>query len=277
MLSIIVVTVDRTLAVERLLLSLTQQTSPDFEVILMHSAAMPEAAVTGLTQKFPGLDIRAFPTPDNCLSRSRNAALAHMRGECFAIADDDCIYTPEVVERVLATFRGFPRVGVLMGSPLSLDPGPLPEGSLPQPLARWRLFTGCPSYVQFYRSAVLAKVHGFDECLGVGCGTPWLSGEETDFALRVVDAGFAAARVPAVIILHPATTPVGPAMRRKIRAYARGRMQLLRKHGCSWAFVALNVLYPLLVLPVECFTAVARRVRYRLWMFAARFLSLWRP
>lgn len=276
MLSIILVTVDRPLTAERFLLSLTHQTCGDFEVVLMHAPAMPEATVTAMLQKFPGLDIRAFPSPDTCLSRSRNAGLAHIRGDCFAIADDDCVYTPEVVARVLATFREHPDLGLVMGSALSLDPGPLPTDDGPLPLAPWRLFTGCPSYVQFYRTAVTAVVDGFDESLGVGCGTPWQSGEETDFALRAVAAGFAACRVPSAVILHPSAMPTGAAMRRKVRAYARGRMRLLRKHGCSPAFTALNVLYPLLVLPLECLGAVASRSRYRLGMFVERFLSLWR-
>lgn len=276
MLSIILVTVNRPLETERFLLSLTQQTCAEFEVILMHAATMPEATVKAMIRKFPDLRIRAFPTPDICLSRSRNAALRHIEGDCFAIADDDCIYTPDVVARVLATFREHSGLGVLMGSPLSLDPENLPTSVAPLPLPPWRLFTGCPSYVQFYRTAVCAVVDGFDESLGVGCGTPYQSGEETDFALRVVAAGFAAARVPSVIILHPAALPAGDVLRSKIRAYAQGRMRLLRKHGCSSAFVALNVLYPLLVLPLECLATIVRRTRYRLSMFSERFLSLWR-
>ena len=276
MLSIILVTVDRPQATERFLLSLTHQSCAEFEVVLMYAPGLARDAVETMCRKFPDLRIRAYPSPDTCLSRSRNAALARIRGDCFAIADDDCVYTPEVAARVLAAFRHAPDVGVVMGSSLSLDPGPLPEGETPQPLPEWRLFTGCPSYVQFYRTAVTAVVDGFDESLGVGCGTPWQSGEETDFALRVVRAGFRAARVPGVVVLHPATTPAGAAMRRKISVYARGRMRLLRKHACSPAFVALNVLYPLLVLPLECLSAAGSRARYRLYMFFERFLSLWR-
>ncbi|WP_297045055.1 glycosyltransferase family 2 protein [uncultured Desulfovibrio sp.] len=276
MLSIIVVTVDRTRQTEHFLLSLTHQTCADLEVVLMHAPQMPETTVAAMCARFPSLRIRAFPSPDTCLSRSRNAALAHVAGDCFAIADDDCLYPPEVVARVLETFRRHAELAVLMGSPVSLDPGDIPTGDAPVPLPAWRLFTGCPSFVHFYRTAVCDAVGGFDECLGVGCGTPYQSGEETDFALRAVRAGFAAARVPSLVILHPSTTPGGAAMRRKIRTYARGRMQLLRKHGCPAGFIALNVLYPLLALPVEWLAAARRLARYRLCMFIERFLSLWR-
>lgn len=276
MLSIIVVTVDRLRQTERFLLSLAHQTCGEFEVVLMYAPQMPEAAVAAMCARFPSLRIRAYPSPNTCLSRSRNAAFSRIAGDCFAIADDDCVYPPDVVARVLETFRSHPELGVLMGSPVSLDPGDMPTGDAPVPLPAWRLFTGCPSFVQFYRTAVCAAVGGFDECLGVGCGTPHQSGEETDFALRAVRAGFAAARVPSLAVLHPSTTPSGAAMRRKIRTYARGRMRLLRKHGCSPAFIALNVAYPLLILPAECLAAAGRLARYRLYMFAERFLSLWR-
>ena len=53
-------------------------------------------------------------------------------------------------------------------------------------------------------------------------------------------------------------------------------MRLLRKHGCPAAFIALNVVYPLLILPAECLAAAGRLARYRLYMCAERFLCLWR-
>ncbi len=137
----------------------------------------------------------------------------------------------------------------------------------------WRLFRRCPSYVHFYRTAVLEAVRGFDEELGVGSNTPWQSGEETDFLLRTAQAGFAVTRAPAVIVRHPR-----PNLRDlsydKIRGYAAGRMRLLRKHRCSWPFVLANVLYPLAMLVWECLTAAAFITRYRGFMFGARLRSI---
>ncbi|WP_241159728.1 glycosyltransferase family A protein [Desulfovibrio sp. ZJ200] len=273
LLSIIVVTIDRLRLVERLFLSLAQQTCGNFEVLLMHAAKVPQADVAAVCRRFPELTIRAFPTPDTCLSRSRNAALPHIRGELFCIADDDCVYEPDTVARVLEQFRRFPDVAALTGTAVGLDESvpPAREGAVVRD-ARW-LFQGCPSYVHFYRTRVLDAVHGFDEELGLGSGTPWQSGEETDFLLRTAQAGFGVMRAPAVRIRHPRPN-LRELPQEKIRAYAAGRMRLLRKHGCSRAFVLANVVYPLAMLPCECLAASWRIMRYRWAMFWERLRNL---
>lgn len=268
-LSIIVVTTDRLRLVERLFLSLAQQTCKDFEILFMHAASVPQARVDAVCHRFPELTVRAFPTVDHCLSRSRNAALPHLRGELFCIADDDCVYEPDTVARVLELFQRFPHVAAVAGMAVGLDEELPPTREVSVLHGMRQLFQNCPSYVHFYRTSVLGTVQSFDEALGLGSGTPWQSGEETDFLLRVTQAGFPAMRAPAVVIRHPR-----PNLREvpceKIHAYAAGRMRLLRKHGCSRAFVLANVVYPLAVLPGECLAAVWRIMRYRWAMFWAR-------
>lgn len=273
MLSIIVVTVDRLQLVERLLLSLAQQRCRDFEVLLMHASSVSPHAVAEACRRFPELTIRTFPTADTCLSRSRNAALPHVRGDIICIADDDCVYEPDTVERVEETFRRFPDVSALLGTPLGLDESVPPARESMPARSRRHLFQGCPSYVHFYRAAVIPVVKGFDEELGIGCGTPWQSGEETDFLLRTVQAGFAVMRAPAVIIRHPHPN-LRELQRDKIRSYAAGRMRLLRKHRYSWPFALANVAYPLVMMPCECLVASVRIIRYRWTMFQARLRAM---
>lgn len=273
MLSIIVVTTDRLRCVERLFLSLAQQTCKDFEVLLMHGANVQQEHVEAVCRRFSELTVRAFPTVDSCLSRSRNAALKHIRGEYFSIADDDCLYEPDTVARVLDTFESYPVVAALTGTAVGL------EESTPHPRdcvvvrTLWRLYRGCPSYVHFYRGTILETVQGFDEDLGVGSNTPWQSGEETDFLLRTAKAGFFVMRAPNILVRHPR-----PNLRNlpfaKIRGYAAGRMQLLRKHRCPIPFVLANILYPLAMLFWECLTNLIYIIRYRWLMFCARLCNL---
>ena len=273
MLSIIGVTTDRLLCVERLFLSLAQQTCKDFEVLLMHGADVSQKDVEAVCRRFPELTVRSFPTVDACLSRSRNAALPHIRGEYFSIADDDCLYEPDTVARVLDIFERFPDVAALTGTAVGLEDNTPPAQGCVVVRGMWRLYRGCPSYVHFYRTAVIDSVQGFDEELGVGSNTPWQSGEETDFLLRTAQAGFAVVRAPSVVVRHPRPNlrdlPCG-----KIRGYAAGRMRLLRKHRCPWPFVLANVLYPLLMLFWESLVAAARITRYRGLMFGARLCNL---
>lgn len=273
MLSVIVVTTDRLRLVERLFLSLAQQTCKDFEVLLMHGTDLPLETVQAVCGRFPELSVRAFPTADSCLSRSRNTALPHIRGEMFCIADDDCVYEPDTVGRVLETFRLCPEGAVLIRTTVGLEEtAPLPrECALVRD--RWRLYCGYLSYLHLYRATVLGAVRGFDEHLGVVSDTPWQSGEETDFVLRTAQAGFAVMSAPAVVVRHPR-----PNLRdltwSKIRGYAAGRMRLPRKHRCAWPFVLVNLLYPLVMLFWECLASSLYIIRYRGLMFWGRLCSI---
>ncbi len=274
MLSIIVVTIDRIHLVERLFLSLEQQTCKDFEVLFMHAAGVSSEDATALCRRFPDLSIRAFPTADTCLSRSRNAALAHVKGGFFCIADDDCVYDPDTVARALEAFRRHPEAAALTGVPVGLDdalPTSVRQGHVVRGLRK--LFQDCPSYVHFYRSDVLAAVKGFDEDLGLGSGTPWQSGEETDFLLRVARAGFTVRHAPEVVVRHPRLNMRELSLER-VRGYAAGRMRLLRKHRFGRPFVLVNILYPLVVAPWECLVAFRHILRYRWTMFRARLDNL---
>lgn len=162
----------------------------------------------------------------------------------------------------------------MLGQPLGMDEEPLPADPERVVRSRYELFRNCPSYVHFYRTEVLAAVQGFDESLGVGSGTPWQSGEKTDFLLRVAQAGYKVWCVPAAVVRHP-RTDLRLLQRAKVLAYAAGRMRLLRKHGCACPFVLANVVYPLAVPPYECLTAALRIARYRWAMFWGRLCGLW--
>jgi GT2 family glycosyltransferase len=129
-------------------------------------------------------------------------------------------------------------------------------------------------YTQFYRKSVIETVGDFDPNLGPGTGLPYGCGEDTDYLLRVLKAGFTVLRTPSVMVLHPAVNMRSPGLRDKTRAYARGRMYLLRKHNMPKWFVLANILYPLLCLPVECLHQFLLVVRYRWTMFRAR-LATW--
>jgi hypothetical protein len=80
-------------------------------------------------------------------------------------------------------------------------------------------------------------------------------------------------RAPSVVVPHPATFAFNLPPAGKVRAYAAGRMRLLRKHGLPLWFVAANVVWPLLCVPGECLRACRAVVRFRWDMFRARLSS----
>jgi len=256
--------------VKRLFTSLSAQSCKGFDIVFVHGPAVPGDAAKDLCNAFPGLDITALQSVDSCLSRSRNLALPVAAGDIIAFADDDCVYEPDTVAEVFAAFGRHPTAHVLMGRSLDLEEARTPTPDYPIVLNLYSVFQDCPSYVHFYRLEAVRAVGRFDERLGVGCDTAFQSGEDTDYALRALEQGFSVVRAPLVLVRHPSVTLRSQKLQTKVAAYAAGRMRLLRKHAFPWWFLAANVLYPLLRLPLDCLAECMRIARYRCAMFTAR-------
>lgn len=274
MLSIIVVTTDRFSLVARLFTSLSRQTCNDFEILLVYGPAASANTVAKLADKFADLPITSIRSADHCLSRSRNLALAMVKGDIIALADDDCVYEPETVESVCAAFEKLPAASAIMGRSVDIDKAILPEQGPSVRLNYRSIFKDCPSYVHFYKAEAVHAIGGFDEQLGVGCDTPYQSGEETDYALRILAAGLSIMRTPSVIVRHPAVNLRSMTLHEKTRAYAAGRMRILHKNNLPVWFILANIVYPLFRLPVDCAAECAPVIRYRWSMFMARLAWL---
>ena len=274
MFSIIVISINRIYLVERLFLSLCRQINKNFEIVFIYGPSINKDDVDALCNLFSNLTIRTFESQDNCLSRSRNLALSKIRGDFFAIPDDDCVYEPSTLEMARELFEKYPLISAIIGKHMGLDESCERKNTAPVFLTRYAVFKNCPSYIQFYRSSILPDVGFFDENLGVGSHTPYQSGEETDFALRTMQAGFAIARTQSVLVHHPYENLQNPSLRRKVHAYAAGRMYLLRKHHFSFVFMIINVFYPLVILPYECLKECIYKARYRVTMFFYRLLNI---
>jgi GT2 family glycosyltransferase len=222
---------------------------------------------------------------DRGLSRGRNAALAAAladldpeaaQEDCIvAFPDDDCWYPGDVLSKVSAVFsrrpeisgitarsvneRGVPSATRSPGVPLELTPGNLFHGDM-----------GI-SYCIFLRLAVVRKVGSFDETLGVGSGTPWGAGEESDYLLRAIRHGARLHYDPGIHIYHPDKTAVPDPSR--LLAYARGHGRVLRLNGYSCITVAKDVFVALGAFIVK--SALKRQIMYpylyRAWGYIAGY------
>lgn len=127
------------------------------------------------------------------------------------------------------------------------------KASLPKRITavdRIDAFRRAGTLVQFYRKSALEGVL-FDPALGPGESLRYGSGEDTDFLLQVLGKGLRIARLHELLVYHAEPDLQDPALFLKVRSYAAGRMQLLRKHTFSLWFQLMNVLYPLALLPRE--------------------------
>ncbi|MDR2820444.1 MAG: glycosyltransferase family 2 protein [Desulfovibrio sp.] len=269
--SLIVVTTDRLNLVQRLFTNLCAQTHKDFEILFVHGPKVAEAALKTLLEPFAGLDLKILVSQDHCLSRSRNLALPQVTGDIIAFPDDDCVYEPDTLARCAEAFARSPQPDVILGRTADLDADIAATGFALKPCSsRYALFRHSVSYVQFHKKNVVQVVGGFDENLGVGCATPYQSGEDTDYVLRAFEQHFAIAHTPAVVVRHPVVDLRDPSLQVKVKNYAAGRMYLLRKYGLPLWFRLANVAYPLARLPVECLRACLPVARYRWGMFRMR-------
>jgi GT2 family glycosyltransferase len=287
--SLLIVTTNRLHLVERLLHSLAVQTYGNFEVILVHGPACPEDARAS-AGRFPGLNIRLLTSKDHCLSRSRNLALTGTTGDIIAFPDDDCVYCPDTLKNAASLFTAHPEAEALLAVREDLreaDVLPAVQKNLQEAGAvsgaragaalpsvnRYAAFRHSGTIVQFYRKQCVEVVGPFDERLGPGTGLPYGCGEDTDYVLRALAAGFGVYRAPAVVVRHAPMNIREAGISAKIEAYARGRMYLLRKHGLPAWFVAANIAWPLFCVPGECLRECRAVVRFRWDMFRARLSS----
>ena len=205
---LIVATVDRTEALSALLASLAEQTHDEVRVVVVDQNA--DDRVETLLAAHEGLDTLHLRSARG-LSRARNRALAELRTELdafradlFGFPDDDCLYAPDLLERVARRFGGDPSLDGLSGRPRAAD-GRI-VGRWPATRVRVsaeNVWHTANSHTIFLRRELVERVGDFDEALGLGSGTPWSSGEEIDYLVRALRLGARIEYDPSLEITHP--------------------------------------------------------------------------
>ena len=236
-------TVGRTEEVKRFLEHLDRQTYRDFELIVVDQN--PDDRLVSILEaykkRFPILHLRS----ERGLSRARNVGLKHISGDIVAFPDDDCWYPPDLLERAARFFREHPDIDVLTGRSVD-ENGELSAGRSDASSGLVNFFNVWKrgrSISMFLKSAVITQVGDFDESLGVGAGTPWGAGEETDYLLRTLKNGFRIYYKANLTIYHP--QPVKRYDEKAIaRAYTYGAGigRVLRKHRYPFWFVFYSFL-----------------------------------
>jgi glycosyltransferase involved in cell wall biosynthesis len=214
---LVVATVGRTSELRRFLESLDTQTLRDFRVLVVDQndddriAPLIDANVVHLRSALG-------------LSRARNAALPHLAADVVAFPDDDCVYRPDLLERVAARIRGLDGV-------VGREPWWTTKAAV---LTRENLWNRAISFTIFLRREVVERVGPFDETLGL----PASSGEEIDYLIRALDTGARIDYDPSLVVEHP---------RKNADVAARDGQSvgyLLRKHRYGPGTVARMLVRP---------------------------------
>lgn len=215
--SLVICTLGRTAQLSRFLKSLDGQLVTGDQLIIVDQNADDRVNEVLASKGWVGLDCQHIRTSPG-LSRARNAALPFIRGDVVAFPDDDCVYPQGLLEKVRHWFLENLGEGLCVaaatldgsGQPWRFDKS---EG----PVTYKNVLRRGVSFGIFLRRAVVAQVGKFDESLGVGAGTAWGSGEETDYLVRAIRKGLSIWYLPTLEVRHPApveTQPLGQLLRR---------------------------------------------------------------
>ena len=127
----------------------------------------------------------------------------------------------------------------------------------------------------FVRRAVHEAIGGFDEQLGVGAR--WGSGEETDYVLRAVKAGFRLYYDPGFRVLHERRVmPLRRGAAQRGWGYGRGAGYVLAKNDYGPVATLYYASIPLLAAPLALLRAEPGKAVERVFASAGR-LSLCPP
>ncbi len=182
MISLVTATLGRTEPIILLLDSLTNQSYKNFELIIVDQN--PHDKIREILTEYKGkINIQYIKSNRKGLSLNRNIGLLHANGEIIGFPDDDCYYSPEVLEKVVETFKKHSdisfcatdwRDSIIVDNPARCFNE--------MPITKAHTYKMCISFNVFIRNNWPVK---FDEKLGVGAF--FGAGEETDYLYSLIE------------------------------------------------------------------------------------------
>lgn len=270
--SLVLATVGRVDEVEWFLEALCSQTHRNFELIVVDQnndeRLMPILAT--YQERYRILHTRCEPG----LSRARNVGLPYITGEVVAFPDDDCWYPPELLDRVAVILAENQQIAGITGrlvdehgrsgtARFDKEPGLLNQANAWQRVA---------SITIFLRTQVVEAIGEFDENLGVGAGTGWEGGEDIDYALRAVEAGFKVYYRPDIHVFHPSPPEHNnyPKLADRAYRYGVGIGRVWRKHNYPFWLVLYYLARPIGGIFLSLVQDYEGKARYHFAAFRGR-------
>jgi len=252
--TLIIPTLGRTEEIEALFYSLALQDVPGLNCIVVdqNPDGRLDGTITRWQRELSIQRIRAAPGA----SSARNIGLQHATGDIVAFPDDDCWYSPGLLENVVRWFEQHPQFRILTVG--ALDRNGASSGNRwvqdqceIRPINAFRT-TFCSTI--FTRRSASAMAVRFDDAIGPGSGTRYGCGEETDYILRLLECGDRGFFDRTWHIGHPKRDMLsGQVDRRRAAGYGYGMGHVMRKHslGLLWASFVLYDFLRLVLVAVK--------------------------
>jgi len=243
--SLLLATLGRTDQLKFFLEKVRVQSYQNFEIVIVDQNADNRLDAL-LASHGGGLAIKHLRCAPG-LSKARNVGLKSCDGDIIAFPDDDCWYPPSLLARVVRLLNSdYDGVTGRQLDNKDRDSGPRYDRK-DGPITLFNVWGRGISSCIFLKRHVVEAVGEFDETLGVGAGTPYGSGEETDYLIRVVKNGFRLNYLPDLFVRHPPSEQaITSKMLERTYFYGAGMGHVLRKHHYPLWFKVRSLTRPLL-------------------------------
>lgn len=245
----VMATLGRKNDLKRLFDSLSKQTYTDFELIIVDQNVdgLIDEIVSVYKTKFY---INHIKTRMRGLSRARNIGIDQAKGDIICFPDDDCWLEMDTLQKVNKEFmkRDIDAITIRAMGP---DNRPLSKKELTEEekVNRSNIWYGAMSISIFVKTKLAKVIGGFDESLGVGAGTPYGAGEETDFLYRLLDQDKKIIHFQSINIYHPKkddNSLSSDVLRRRYHSYGYGIGYVLKKNNVNKKMVFSFFLRPVI-------------------------------
>jgi glycosyltransferase involved in cell wall biosynthesis len=273
--SLIMATFGRSDEIARMFDSLLLQDYPELEVIVVDQN--DDDRVVRVVERYRDRLTIVYLQSEKGKSRATNVGFKWVTGDVVGFPDDDCWYKPGTLADLAAGFAANPDVGGITGVCVN-EHGVPSQGrwaTEAQYVNRRNVFNCATSVTIFLRTSAVRAAGDFNADLGVGAGSRWGSGEETDFLVRALDTGCRVRFDPALQVHHPDPLTVldEQALQRNGR-YNRGFGHVLRINNYPVSYVFYLVARPIGGFLLSCVRRDPPRAKYY-WIAASQRLLGW--
>jgi GT2 family glycosyltransferase len=231
-LTIGITTSNRPESLARAISSLTLLAGLTPEVLVFDDGSVPPVNVAP-----PGLDIRVLrddTSPGYIVGRNRMMREA-LSSYVLLLDDDTRLVSADAVHRALAVMRDDPAVGAVAFAQAEADGTPWPAQMQPASVGTPSVVASYIGFAHLLRRDVFVALGGYREAFV-------FYGEEKEFCVRLLDAGYKTVFVPDALISH-VPDPAGRDRRRYLRSVSR--------NDCLASLLSDPLLRALYVIPAR--------------------------
>ena len=272
--SLILATVGRTAEIDRLLKSLESQNDVDFELIVVDQNE--DNRLDSILEAYhQSMNITHIKSARG-LSRARNVGLKYITGDVIAFPDDDSWYPESTLEKVKNILISSDLDGVSCrcvdtngndsAGKFSKDDGIIDK---------YNVWNRATSATIFLKSSVIERIDPFDESLGVGSGTIYGAGEETDFLLNALKKGAKIYYTPEIKVFHPNPSLVyNDKTIKRAYSYGCGIGKVIKKHNYPFWYKLKVLIRPLGGCVLSLLELRVSKARYHMNAFIGRLRGM---